>query len=167
MSNTKIKKIDPSQIRYTPQEGEIIQSTIDDKIYIYQKGNWMQIHTEGAGINIGLYDMNKQLISQLPELSENILRNEKDLTISTLHAKFNNVYYMLYGKEISYFTLFKINDSQYFGNEVIECLKNIGTIKAIDFTESKDAIEIWVENEEGPTCLYLFPYDNGLVEVGE
>ena len=74
---------------------------------------------------------------------------------------------MLYGKEISYFTLFKIIDSNDFGYEVIECLKNIGIIKAIDFTETKDAVEIWVENDDGPTCLYLFPYDNGIVEVGE
>jgi hypothetical protein len=74
---------------------------------------------------------------------------------------------MLYGKEISYFTLYKIIKSQYFGNEVIDCLKNIGIIKAIDFTETQDAIEIWVENDNGPTCLYLFPYDNGVVQVGE
>ena len=93
---------------------------------------------------------------------------EKNLTINSLHAKCNNIYYMLYGKEISYFTLFRVIDSDYFGYEVIECLKNIGAIKAIDFTETKDAIEIWVENEnDEPTCLYLFPYDNGIVEVGE
>lgn len=74
---------------------------------------------------------------------------------------------MLYGKEISYFTLYKIIKPQCFGNEVIDCLKNIGIIKAIDFTETQDAIEIWVEDDNGPTCLYLFPYDNGVVQVGE
>lgn len=72
---------------------------------------------------------------------------------------------MLYGKEISYFTLFKLLDSQYFANEVIACLKNIGAIKAIDLTEANDAVEIWVETENGPTVLYLFPYDNGVVCV--
>jgi hypothetical protein len=73
---------------------------------------------------------------------------------------------MLYGKEISYFTLFRISDSTYFGNEVIDCLNNVGDIKAIDFTEAQDAIEIWIQDEDGPTCLYLFPYDSGLVQVG-
>jgi hypothetical protein len=34
-------------------------------------------------------------------------------------------------------------------------------------TEANDAIEIWVINNDKPTCLYLFPYDMGLVEVGE
>jgi hypothetical protein len=37
---------------------------------------------------------------------------------------------------------------------------------AMDLTENEDAIEIWVNTEIGPTCLYLFPYDNGLVKVG-
>ena len=54
-----------------------------------------------------------------------------------------------------------------FGHEVIECLKNIGVIKAIDLTEENDAIEAWVDNEGEATCLYLFPYDNGIVQVGE
>ena len=48
-----------------------------------------------------------------------------------------------------------------------DTIQNIGKIKAIDFTEPQDAIEIWVEDEDGPTCLYLFPYDSGIVQVGE
>ena len=119
---------------------------------------------EDSGLNIGLYDINKQIIAQLPEL--NNFEDKKNL-FSTLHAKWNNFYYMLYGKEISYFTLFKIEDSTYFGDNVIDCLKNIGAIKAIDLTEFKDALEIWVETETEVTCLYLFPYDNGVVQVGE
>ena len=103
-----------------------------------------------------------KIISQLSKLTEAELF-DKDLLINTLHAKFNNEFYMLYGKEISYFTLFRIFDSIRFGNEVIDCLNNVGDIKAIDFTEPEDAIEIWVETEDGPTCLYLFPYDSGVV----
>ena len=164
MGTTTIKKADLSQIRYTPQEGEIMQNTVDDKFYIWHDNSWALINVDNSGINMGLYDMNKQIISQLPELTD---LEDKHYTINNLHAKFNNFYYMMYGKEISYFTLFKIIEPQYFGSEVIDCLKNIGIIKAIDFTEAQDAIEIWVENENGPTCLYLFPYDNGVVQVGE
>ena len=163
MGNTKVKIADLSQIRYTPQEGEIIQNSIDKKFYIYKDGNWMLINMESSGINMGLYDMNKQIISQLPVLTD--LENKKH-TINSLHEKFNNEFYMLYGKEISYFTLFRIFDSTHFGNEVIDCLNNVGNIKAIDFTEAQDAIEIWIQDEDEPTCLYLFPYDSGLVQVG-
>jgi hypothetical protein len=164
MGNAKIKMIDPSQIRYTPQEGEIVQSSVDKKFYIYQEGKWMQLNVDSSGVTMGLYDMNKQIIAQLPTLTD--LEEKKEL-IHMLHNKWNNFYYMLYGKEISYFTLFNIINSQDFGNIVIECLNNIGDIKAIDLTETQDAIEIWVESEDGPTCLYLFPYDSGIVQVGE
>ena len=51
---------------------------------------------------------------------------------------------MLYGKEISYFTVFEIIESQYFSEEVLACCLNIGPIKAMDLTETKDAIEIWI-----------------------
>jgi gamma-glutamylcyclotransferase (GGCT)/AIG2-like uncharacterized protein YtfP len=166
MGNTKIKKIDPSQIRYTPQEGEIIQSSIDNKFYIYKDGAWMLMNIDSSGVHMGLYDINKQIVAQLPVLTDTEV-HDKAYSVYTLHAKFNNEFYMLYGKEISYFTLFKINDANYFTTEVIDCLNNIGDIKAIDTTEAQDALEIWVETEDGPTCLYLFPYDSGLVQVGE
>jgi hypothetical protein len=163
MGNAKIKMIDPSQIRYTPQEGEIIQNP-QGEFLIWKGDSWMTINMDSSGINMGLYDINKQIISQLPVLTD--LENKKYI-IHALHAKFNNEFYMLYGKEISYFTLFKIVDANYFANEVIECLLNVGDIKAIDFTEAEDAIEIWIQNEENPTCMYLFPYDSGIVQVGE
>lgn len=166
MSTTRIKKIDVSQIRYTPQIGEVIQDAVTGNFMVWTNEGWNVVKSENSGINMGLYEMNKQLIAQLPELSDEDLK-DTHYTIHSLHAKYNNNYYMLYGKEISYFTLFRINDATYFGNEVIECLKNVGIIKAIDFTEAQDAIEIWIEDEDGPTCLYLFPYDTGLVEVGE
>lgn len=113
-----------------------------------------------SGLEIGLYDINKQIISQLPALT-NILEKQKLINNFSIDTK--NTYYMLYGKEISYFTLFKIKEYQYFGAEVVDCLEYIGIIKAIDLTETNDAIEIWIENEDGPTCLYLFPYDTGVV----
>ena len=159
MGDLKITKIDPSQIRYTPEEGELVQ-TPEGKYMIWHDGGWNEIKMEGSGINMGLYDMNKQIISQLPIL-EDFDKAMDD--IWTLYETYHNKYFMLYGKEISYFTLFRIFDSTYFGNEVIDCLNNVGDIKAIDFTEAQDAIEIWIQDEDGPTCLYLFPYDSGVV----
>ena len=41
-------------------------------------------------------------------------------------------------------------------------------LKVFDETENKDAIEIWIQQDNGEsTCLYLFPYDTGMVQVGE
>jgi hypothetical protein len=88
--------------------------------------------------------------------------------INTLYKTYHNKYFMLYGKEISYFTVFKIIEPQYLGDDVLDCCLNVGLIKAMDLTETGDAVEIWVQPHDGePTCLYLFPYDNGIVQVGE
>ena len=169
MSNTTIKRIDLTQIRYEPKEGEVVYNTDEANkgCYVYHDGAWMKLNAESSGLNLGLYDLNKQIIAQLPILSDEELNNKKTV-INQLHEKFNNEYYMLYGKEMSYFTLFKLKDPSRFGDEVIECLGYIdGNVKCIDMTEPEDAIEIWVQDgTEEPTCLYLFPYDTGLVIVG-
>ena len=166
MSNNAIKKIDVTQIQYTPLEGEVAFHTLDECYYMWHDGDWHKLQVEGSGLELGLYDLNKQIIEQLPALTPEELENKEE-TINELHKKYNNEFYMLYGKEISYFTLFKLNkNTTQFGNEVIDCLKNVGFIKSIDMTETEDAIEIWVQPETiESTCLYLFPYDSGLVEV--
>ena len=159
-----IKKIDPSQIRYTPEEGEVIQN-LKGEYLVWKDNGWMKITSENSGLNMGLYDINKQIVSQLPALTDFTKVGED---IQALHDKYQNQYYMMYGKEISYFTLFEICNADSFDTDVIDCCKNVGVIKAMDITEAKDAIEIWIHPESGePTCLYLFPYDNGVVRVGE
>ena len=162
MSNS-IKKIDPTQIRYTPQENEIIQ-TPNGEYLIWKDGVWNKINIEDSGLEIGLYDLNKQIIAQLPDFTD--WDSSADL-IEVFHNTWNNEYYMLYGKEISYFTLFKINDETALPSILLECINNVGVVKAIDLTEAKDALEIWVISNNEPTCLYFFPYDMGLVYVGD
>lgn len=164
MGDLKIKKIDPTQIRYTPTEGELIQ-TPEGKYMIWHEDGWNEIKMESGGINMGLYDMNKQIISQLPTLND---FTKAIADVRNLHEKYLNEYYMMYGKEISYFTLFKVCGMNEFGQDVIDCCTNIGAIKAMDLTEAGDAVEIWVQPQDSePTCLYLFPYDSGIVQVGE
>lgn len=159
-----VKKMDISQIKYTPLDGEIIQDSSTGTYMMWRDNAWHEVKMEGGGIELGIYDMNKQIIAQLPSLTD-FTKSMGD--IRTLHETYQNKYYMMYGKEISYFTLFKIVDYNRFGQDVIDCCTNIGPIKVMDLTESRDAVEIWVEATDGPTCLYLFPYDCGIVQVGE
>lgn len=148
----------------TPQEGEVAQ-TEDGKLKIFQGGEWKDLNVEGSNLELGLYDMNKQIISQLPILED---FDKAMYDILTLYETYHNKYFMLYGKEISYFTVFKIIEPQYFGEDVLDCCLNVGLVKAMDLTEAGDAVEIWVQPQDGePTCLYLFPYDSGIVQVGE
>ena len=160
----KIKKMDFSQINYTPVEGELMQNAADGHYYVWHDGEWCVVKMDNSGFEMGLYDMNKQIISQMPDLTD---WDRVETTLLDFDKKWHNDYYMLYGKEISYFTVFKIKEQIAFGREVIDVIKNVGAVKAIDPTENADAMEVWVIYDSEPTCLYLFPYDSGIVQVGE
>ena len=126
--------------------------------------------------SISLYELNRQIIEQQGPLEEKDIKSKMNMI-----KEFSNTfekYSLLYGKEINYFTLFVKDENwelESLDLGVIECLFNIGTIYSIEYTKEKDAIEIWVEVEINPstekseklvTCMYLFPYDAGIVKVG-
>lgn len=141
-----------------------MQNSQDGKFYMWHDENWHEIKMENSGIEMGLYDMNKQIIAQLPDVTD---WDRVEALLNDFYNIHHNVYYMMYGKEISYFTLFKVNEPLMFGDVVMDCIPNVGVVKAVDITENNDAVEIWVMQDDEATCLYLFPYDMGLVEVGE
>lgn len=151
------------------QEGETIFNTDTQKGMIYKKGKWEDIRMEGQGLNMNLYDLNKSIVAQLPDI-ENLESDSILDLLDSFYEETDNLYYMLYGKEISYFTVFYANDNSeegldnVFSINVTDCLKAFKSVKSIDYTENKDAIEIWVSDDnDNVTCLYLFPYDNGVV----
>lgn len=149
-------------------EGDIAIDTIKlNTYYIYQNKAWHEMAINPNGIELDLYSLNKQIIMQLPFLEESVVNSKKKMLNEFLENT-RNVYYMLYGKEISYFTVFHYEsfEIENFDDLVIECLENIGNIKSIEYAdEEKNAIEIWVESKKTHdiTCLYLFPYDTGIV----
>lgn len=120
-----------------------------------------------GNLEMNMYEMNKQLMSQFANLSDEDLENSREL-IRNYFKEQANEYYMLLCKDISYYTLFHINDKitePAAADEVIECIKCIGTVKAIDLTEGESAIEIWVQEDgKDPMVMYLFTYDTGVIE---
>ena len=125
---------------------------------------------------VRLYEINRQIIKQQGPLEENDIKLKMDMLKE--FSKTFEKYSLLYGREINYFTLFVKDENwelESLDIGVIECLNNIGTIYSIEYTKEKDAIEIWMEveintdteeNEKLITCMYLFPYDAGIVKVG-
>ena len=83
MGDLKIKQLDPSQIRYTPEDGEIIQN-LEGEYLIWKDGAWNKINCEGSDINLSLYDMNKQIMTQLPPLVDMEKAAE---AVNTLYGK--------------------------------------------------------------------------------
>jgi hypothetical protein len=120
--------------------------------------------------SIELYELNRSIIEQQGVIKEeDIPRAMNDIEYLVCSA--NNQCYMLYGKEIGYFTLFMRDNYNWeietLSLAVIECLANVGIVYSIELTANKDAVEIWVKDTEKDiiTCMYLFPYDNGIVRI--
>lgn len=118
-----------------------------------------------GNIQMNLYDLNKQIISQLADFNEEDLKNSKEIITEYLQKQ-GNKFYMLLCRDINYYTLFNISTGSNLpaaADEVIECAKTIGTIKSVD-TNDNGAIEIWAQGEEESLVMYLFPYDLGVIE---
>ena len=119
--------------------------------------------------SIELYELNRSIIEQQGILSADMLAEKFEL-INIFAADTKNDFYMLYGREINYFTVFAKHEKwelETLALAVTECLANIGSVYSIELTTEQDAIEIWVKDTQQDlvTCMYLFPYDNGIVRI--
>lgn len=151
-------------------EGEVAFCE-DEQVYmIYKDGHWMPVQAEmtNDGLQLNLYDLNKQIISQLPPFDEVRVQD----AIDTVNEWGTATAYMLYGKEISYFTVFlnQADESSEFatlGDAVLTLLREMSdTIYAFDVID-ENTIEAWIQYENNVTVLYLFNYENGLVKYGK
>ena len=149
------------------KEGEVAYAADTDKYYKYEEGEWKETEIENPPtreqLNMTLYDMNKQLAKQMPPFDEARI---KAMLESLKEWKQDDVnLYMLYGKEISYFTLFQKQAlaKNNFVQAVYACLQDLtDTIYSFEIVDS-NSCEIWINYENDATCLYLFNYDAGVV----
>lgn len=156
-----------------PIKGEMFYITNENKLYIFNGEELIDSQSElvKGNIELSVYDMNKQLIEQQgPIKREEIKTKVYDFILKYQNMNNNIKYFLAYGKEISYFTLFIKDFPSEFSNlaeAFMECLKNLGTIYDISLTEDDSALEIWVKiSGFGMTVIYLFPYDEGICTFG-
>lgn len=167
MAKLCYKIVDLSQIRYTPEEDEIVMDRESKNLFIYKDGEWKYISFQSTQPQMSLYELNKQLISQAPILSKEEIEKEV-AKVGIWMKETSNTNFMLYGKEISYFSLFKREQLFYSIDleKICVALKAVGDVRSIEITEDRTGVEIWVLTKEGKnTCLYLFPYDTGVIEI--
>lgn len=147
--------VESGLMEVTPEHLENVDKTIDSLQKI--KG----------GATITMYEINQQIISQLPTHNEEKLKEDIQI-INNFEKKQNTKYYMLLCKEISYFTGFiKASEStETLGEVVIDCIKAVGEIRDIDNSDPL-CLDIWVTTKSGEThCMHLFNYQYGVVEFG-
>ena len=148
-----------------PIEGQSAYSPETKKLYVYSEGEWKMVTGE-TNFGMTIYDINKQIISQMGEL-EGIAREEAHLLITDTVATSGQTYFMLLCRDINYYTLFKLDKDNSglcnVASEVFDCAEDIGALKSVESVEG--AIEIWVHPiDEEPLAMYLFPYDAGVIE---
>lgn len=154
----------------TYRNGEWVAEEIADTEVMDESGAFNDTPKANGEITMSLYDMNRQLINQLPDYNEEAWNGAKEILTDYL-TDHVNTYYMLYGRELNYFTVFKKNGDGEFDtlfDAVKTCLDSVGAVRSFDF-DGVGACEIWVKPEVASTvtCMYLFPYDDGVVTFNE
>lgn len=149
-----------------PGEGQVAYCEEEKSYKIANNGAWVDFSPESSGVSTSLYELNRQIIGQLPPLDEVQIKDR----IESLNVWRKADFYMLYGKEISYFTVLKPGtenlDFENFGEAIFNLLTDITeAIYAMDIVDD-NTVEIWIHYEGNPTVLYLFNYDGGIVTYG-
>lgn len=142
-------------------------SVCDEGYFVFDEdGNVVYPEVKAPeGKQMDLYSFNKMIIAQMPDLDEKGIKSGKE-KIHKFVSDLNKEYFMLLCADLVYYTMF-IMDSFSVENTadvVIECLENLGKIKSIDFTEGKQAIEIWIQKDEEVVVAYFFNYDQGVIK---
>lgn len=155
--------------KITIEQGELAHIEETNKIYVFNE-DWKEIKTEGdSNIKLSLYEINEQLIKQLPDLTDEQIQEEKKKIRDFYTQKETNVY-MLLCKEHSYFTTFLLENGNYdtLENEVINCVLFSGahTIRSIENIEDNE-LEIWAADQDNEIwCYHLFDYTEGFIVCG-
>ena len=126
---------------------------------------------QGKGnINMSLYDINKSLMSQMPDYSSEQIKELENKVDNWVNEKYlSNEYFMLLCNDIHYYTLFHLNpeksDFRTVGEGLTYLLYEAGyTISAEE--DYPDHFEIWGKKDKDAAAFMLFPYDQGVVNFG-
>lgn len=116
-----------------------------------------------------LYDMNKQIMQKQKALTDKEIDKAKE-ELETWFNWYLDGYAMLLCRERYDFTVFHLyqkanpNPPKIAAQELIELLKERGTIFAIDREVDDNRWEIWIKIDKEVFAYYLFPCDDWVIE---
>ena len=165
MNCIRVANMNSLQALQQHEKGEVAWVEDIEKFYIWND-EWELLDTSNAGVNLSLYEVNKQVIVQLPTLKD----VELEAARSTLLHYVNNLehkddYYMLLCYDLRYFTMF-VRDQKYEENivdAIMDCLSYVGEVKSVEESSDGHAIEIWVTRDNEAFVMYFFDYGRGVV----
>lgn len=152
-----------------PDEGDYALVEDEKKVYQYGNGQWNLMDVKNS-METNLYDLNATAIAQLPaHSSSDALMADAEVITNFANDEYPETeHFMLMCKEYSktfYATVIRRMGemSETFGEAVVSCLRNVGTIHELSI--EKDHMEFWIKHRSQMYCFLLFPYDFGIVEV--
>jgi len=169
------------------EAGTIFWVTLDNKAYVIAEATNKKVtikaldETATISTGITIYEMNKAIVSKEPIFNWHDDNAVNDLRVRlfdyfNLDTGFSNTateYYLLYGRDIHYVTIFKVNrnvepmDFEIQFGEFEEVLMQIGDLISIDYNTSDDQVpnaEIWMRTKDSKAeLLYMMPFDQGVV----
>ena len=157
-------------------KGEIFLVSSVNKAYVVSDKDKKKIELkaldETATISTGLtiYDMNKAIVSKEPtlDLSKGTIMNKLIDGLMDWFGKRLATYYLAYGRDVHYVTMFKNSASNSFNEAsaqlVVDTIAAVGDIISMDYEE--DRIEVWIRTKDSKAeLIYIMPYDDGLVRL--
>lgn len=157
-------------------KGEIFWVSSENKAYVVSNKDKKKIELkaldETATISTGLtiYDMNKAIVSKEPtlDLSKGTVMNKLIDGLMDWFGKRLATYYLAYGRNVHYVTMFKNSASNSFNEAsaqlVVDTIAAVGDIISMDYEE--DRIEVWIRTKDSKAeLIYIMPYDDGLVRL--
>ena len=152
------------------ESGEMALCTDTNKVYMWdEEHGWSLMTIDNKGFELNLYDLNKNIISQLNPLTPNEISNKMSL-INQYYEKADNLFHMLLCRDFNYYTIFSYDSMLMFpdfAGAVCTIITELGEVYSIEINED-GVLEIWIKptGEESPYAFYLFPYDAGVVHYG-
>lgn len=157
-------------------KGEIFWVSSENKAYVVSDKDKKKIELkaldETATISTGLtiYDMNKAIVSKEPtlDLSKGTVMNKLIDGIIDWFGKRLATYYLAYGRDVHYVTMFKNSASNSFNEAsaqlIVDTIAAVGDIISMDYED--DRIEVWIRTKDSKAeLIYIMPYDDGLVRL--
>jgi hypothetical protein len=152
-----------------PEIGEVVcfedNESNTKELKMWNGIEWDPVKADAKSeVSMTAYDINKQVIAQLPPLTKIELDAARTTIMDYVNAN-PQTFYMLLCRELNYYTVLMRDPPNAVLRDtvdtvLIECAQCVGEIKAIDFVDG--AIEIWVTNPDDTYAMYLFGYDRGV-----
>ena len=150
---------------------ELVYVEDEDTMYCLKDNSWQKVESGSASLQFSQYDLNKMMMANHKPLTPNEIEGARE-TINNWRKKTqDSTFFMLLARDINYCTIFAatkvLGDFKVdLGTGVLECFDSIGTLYSVEETE-ENSIELWTKAKDDFVVLYLFPYDQGVIEIGD